>query len=206
MSQPKTAVNDADFPSLSSLPSSTPFVPHQSSSSSPPPPRPISPPPPSPPQNPLKAGDIRSPDNIFRTEITSQDFSQALASAIPLIPDPPYELSEPPAEDAKLPYPQLTSQSLLQPEFFAKYDLSTLFYNFFYRPGTPAQLFSANELKRRGWLFHLKLQNWLRRLGEPTETNEGYEVANYEYFEIGGPDAWTVRTKASFVFEFANLV
>jgi hypothetical protein len=200
MSQPKAAVNDVDFPSLSSLSSSTPFVPHPPPSSSSPP-RPISPPP-AIPRSPLKSPGIRSPENIFQTEITAQEFSQALASALPLIPDPAYEL---PVEDPKLPYPQSVTQHLLQPEFFAKYDLSILFYNFYYRAGTPAQLFAANELKRRGWLFHLKLETWLRRLGEPMETNDAYEVANYDYFETGGTEGWSVQTKSAFMFEFANI-
>jgi CCR4-NOT transcriptional regulation complex NOT5 subunit len=51
----------------------------------------------------------------------------------------------------------------------------------------------------------LKLQTWFRRLGEPSETTEAYELGNYEYFEVGGPEGWSVRSKPTFVFEFANM-
>jgi CCR4-NOT transcriptional regulation complex NOT5 subunit len=93
------------------------------------------------------------------------------------------------------------NQQLLQPEFFANYDLSTLFYAFFYSQRNGVQLSAANELKRRGWLFHAQLQTWLRRTGEPTEATEAYEVANYDCFE---PDAWAVRPRPAFRLEFAS--
>jgi CCR4-NOT transcription complex subunit 3 len=104
-----------------------------------------------------------------------------------------------------VPYPQAANQRLLQPEFFRNYDLSTLFYNFCYRPGKLAQLFSANELKRRGWVFHRARHLWFRRIGEPIEVTETYEVANYECFEVEGADSWDVRPRQSFLFEFADM-
>jgi CCR4-NOT transcription complex subunit 3 len=183
---------DEEFPSLSKT---------TSTRSASPPPSPSAPPSsPSPPANPLKAADVRSPENLFRTDLTPQDYTQALHSAIPLIPDPPYDAPDGLADDqTKL------NMRLLHPDFFAKFDLSTLFFIFFFRPGTSQQYFVIKELKKREWIFHTERQTWFRRIGEPTETTAVSETARYEYFEAKAGDGWAVKHCPSFTFELAKM-
>jgi CCR4-NOT transcription complex subunit 3 len=110
-----------------------------------------------------------------------------------------------PEEDSRVSYPQVANQRLLQPEAFRGYDLSTLFYSLFFRTGRPAQLFAANELKRRGRVFHWLRGLWFRRIEEPIEMTETYEVGNYECFEVEGAVSWDARPRLAFWFEFENM-
>jgi CCR4-NOT transcription complex subunit 3 len=184
---------DEEFPSLSK---GTP-----ARSASPPPSPSAAPSFPAPPANPLKAADVRSPENLFRTDLTPQDYTQALHSVIGLIPDPPYDAPDGAADD-----PAKLNMRLLHPDFFARFDLSTLFFIFFFRPGTSQQYFAIAELKKRDWIFHTERQTWFRRVGEPTERTAVYETARFEYFEAKAGDGWAVKQYPSFTFEFAKMV
>ncbi|OHS96289.1 hypothetical protein TRFO_37562 [Tritrichomonas foetus] len=152
--------------------------------------------------------ELKSPDTLLQTDMTQQDFSHALFSSIDLIPDVPFDIADykpqnlvnTPAE-----YPQSPNMKLLQSDFFRRYDLSTLFYIFFYFPGTPQQLFSGNELKQRGWRFHTKYQTWFHRISEPTEITDHYEIGAFEYFDHNTQDGWCVRVRNSFKLEYECL-
>lgn len=148
-------------------------------------------------------GEIRTPEALFQSEISVQDFSQAVYSTMEFIPDPPYDADE--AVDDDTGFPRKPHIKLVNPEIFSRYDLSTLCFIFFYRPGTAQQYFAANELKHRGWVFHIKDQTWFKRIGEPTEKTDTYEVGKYEYFDHTTNDSWCVRTKPSFKFEYSNM-
>lgn len=152
--------------------------------------------------------ELKSPEALLQTDMTQQDFSHALFSSIDLIPDVPFDLADyKPQNYIQTPsdYPQTPNMKLLQPDFFRRYDLSTLFYIFFYFPGTSQQMFAGNELKQRGWKFHAKYQTWFHRISEPTEINDKYEVAAFEYFDHNTSDGWCVRIRNSFKLEYEFL-
>ena len=47
-------------------------------------------------------------------------------------------------------------------ESFAKFDIDTLFFVFYFQQGTMQQQFAARELKNQQWRFSTKLQSWIR--------------------------------------------
>ena len=152
--------------------------------------------------------ELKSPDPLIQSEMTSSDFSHALFTSMDLIPDIPLEMSDyNPQNPAETPdnYPKKPNVKLLQPDFFRRYDMSTLFYIFFYFPGTTQQLFAGRELKQRGWIFHNKYQTWFHRLSEPTEINDNYEIGSFEYFDRSTQECWCVRVRDSFKLEYDCL-
>jgi CCR4-NOT transcription complex subunit 3 len=164
-----------------------------------------SPPPPLPVFQPVE---VSCPDSLLQTDIPPHDFAHALYSAIDLIPDVPYDIEEyKPQNPVVTPagYPQMPNMKLLQPEFFRRYDTSTLFYVFFYFPATPQQLYAGRELRQRGWRFHTKYQTWFRRAGEPAEVTAEYEIGRFEYFDHNAPDGWVVRIRPGFKLEYGYL-
>ena len=48
-------------------------------------------------------------------------------------------------------------------ESFAKFDLDTLFFAFYYQQGTYQQYLAAVELKKKNWMFHKKYHTWFRK-------------------------------------------
>jgi CCR4-NOT transcription complex subunit 3 len=156
----------------------------------------------------FQPGDVASPESLLQTDIPRHEFAHALFSAIDLIPDVPYELDDyKPRGPAETPpsYPQVPNMKLLQPEFFRRYDASTLFYVSFYFPGTRQQYFAGRELKRRRWRFHTKYQTWFRRIAEPVEVTAEYEVCQFEYFHCKDADAWGIRQRNAFKLEYEYL-
>ncbi|OHS93321.1 hypothetical protein TRFO_11955 [Tritrichomonas foetus] len=195
---------DEEFPSLSSLPKKNPPPPvsiqRPHSTPAPPPP---------PPNDTFPSSDARSPENILQTELTQQDFCHALSAEMNLIPDPPYDAHEVDSSNAiETPpsYPQTKNMKLIQPEFFKKYDLSTLFFIFFYSPGTSQQYFAGRELQNRDWYYHIKYQTWFHRLEEPKEKTAEYEIAKYEYFDHATNEGWCVRQRLNFRLDFDSIV
>lgn len=149
--------------------------------------------------------DVRTPEKLLQTDISQHDFNLALYSTLKNIPDPPYDAPETTNEDqfeTPLSYPQTPNMRLIQPEFFSRYDLSTLFFIFFYSPGTSQQYFAGRELKKRDWVYHMKYQTWFHRISEPTEKTSQYEIAKYEYFDHSTSEGWCVRQRPQFRFEY----
>lgn len=206
---------DEEFPSLSSLPKrpQTPSLKETqsgpSSLNNPPASPQAQPAPPTvSPAEQFASFDIKSPENLLTTDLTQKDFGHALQASLEMIPDTPYDIPEPPPDSAAdLPpgYPQYPKMKLLQPDFFKKFDLSTLFFIFFYQPGTPQQYFAGQELKRRDWRFHTRYQTWFHRLSEPTEKTVSYEIGKFEYFDHGTPEEWCMRQRNPFKFEYEHL-
>ena len=187
---------DEDFPALSSLLKSTPPQSPQN-------------PPQSPPQqkNPPEVKQYTldeqlfhdvSPEQIALTDMTTQDFGFALSSSLDFIPDTPYE-KDPSNDDGNsdTSYPKTPNMKLLQPEFFKKYDVDTLFFIFFYFPGTSQQYFAGKELHRRGWVFHKNYGSWFLMVGEPTESNAEYTVGKFDYLDHTS-ESWNIRSKSNF--------
>jgi CCR4-NOT transcription complex subunit 3 len=101
-------------------------------------------------------------------------------------------------------------------------DVETLFYVFYFLPGTYQQYVSyftwielstlpvsvhrylaAKELKRQSWRFHVKYLTWFQRHSEPQAITEEYEQGVYVYFDWEG--SWCQRKKSDFRFEYRYL-
>lgn len=155
----------------------------------------------------LELFDIKSTESFTQTELTSQDLGHALTSTMKFVPDPPYDMQDQTGSDnteSTHGYPQYPNMQLTRPEFFKNYDLSTLFFIFFYSPGTPQQFFAGKELKKREWMFNTRYQTWFHRVGEPTEKTATHEVGQFEYWDHDSNDGWCIRSR-SFKFEYEHL-
>jgi CCR4-NOT transcriptional regulation complex NOT5 subunit len=151
---------------------------------------------------------VRSPKSVVESDLTPQDFGHALSASLSLIPDAPYEAHETLGTEAGseiVGYPQNARCALVQPEFFAKYDIFTLFFIFFYSTGRPQQFFAGQELKKRDWKFHTRYQTWFRRVKEPTEKAPHYEIGEFEYFDHSSNEGWCIRQRPGFKFEYEHL-
>ncbi|KAH7916692.1 Not1 N-terminal domain, CCR4-Not complex component-domain-containing protein [Hygrophoropsis aurantiaca] len=100
-------------------------------------------------------------------------------------------------------YPQTPNPVLSTPGIFSQIDVETLFYVFYYLPGTYQQYLAAKELKRQSWRFHVKYLTWFQRHSEPQAITEEYEQGVYVYFDWEG--SWCQRKKADFRFEYRYL-
>ncbi|KAG9317620.1 Not1 N-terminal domain, CCR4-Not complex component-domain-containing protein [Chiua virens] len=100
-------------------------------------------------------------------------------------------------------YPQTPHPVLSSPALFSQIDVETLFYIFYYLPGTYQQYLSAKELKRQSWRFHVKYLTWFQRHSEPQAITEEYEQGVYVYFDWEG--SWCQRKKSDFRFEYRYL-
>lgn len=153
--------------------------------------------------------EIKDPEQLLQSDISEPEFSHLLSLSANFIPDVPYEVIDyKPQHMFNTPsnFPQMPNMKLLQPEFFCRYDVSTLFYIFFYFPGSSQQYFAGRELKQRGWRFHTKYQTWFHRVGEPTEVTKEYEIGKFEYFDHNTSSGWCVRQRNSFKLEYDCLV
>ncbi|GLB33416.1 putative not1 N-terminal domain, CCR4-Not complex component [Lyophyllum shimeji] len=100
-------------------------------------------------------------------------------------------------------YPQSPHPALSTPAIFSQLDVETLFYVFYYLPGTYQQYLAAKELKRQSWRFHVKYLTWFQRHSEPQAITEEYEQGVYVYFDWEG--SWCQRKKSDFRFEYRYL-
>ena len=100
-------------------------------------------------------------------------------------------------------YPQQPHPTLGSPAIFSQLDVETLFYIFYYLPGTYQQYLAAKELKRQSWRFHVKYLTWFQRHSEPQAITEDYEQGVYVYFDWEG--SWCQRKKGDFRFEYRYL-
>ncbi|PPQ79494.1 hypothetical protein CVT25_003376 [Psilocybe cyanescens] len=100
-------------------------------------------------------------------------------------------------------YPQTPHPFLQTPGIFNQLDVETLFWIFYYLPGTYQQFLAAKELKRQSWRFHVKYLTWFQRHSEPQAITEEYEQGVYVYFDWEG--SWCQRKKSDFRFEYRYL-
>ncbi|TFK43288.1 Not1 N-terminal domain, CCR4-Not complex component-domain-containing protein [Crucibulum laeve] len=100
-------------------------------------------------------------------------------------------------------YPQTPIAALGIPGIFSQLDVETLFWVFYYLPGTYQQFLAAKELKRQSWRFHVKYLTWFQRHSEPQAITEEYEQGVYVYFDWEG--SWCQRKKSDFRFEYRYL-
>ncbi|KAG9015953.1 general negative regulator of transcription subunit 5 [Tulasnella sp. 427] len=100
-------------------------------------------------------------------------------------------------------YPQTPLTILSSPALFAQLDVETLFYVFYFLPGTYQQYLAAQQLKNQSWRFHVKYLTWFQRHSEPQAITEEYEQGVYVYFDWEG--SWCQRKKSDFRFEYRYL-
>jgi len=100
-------------------------------------------------------------------------------------------------------YPQTPHAALSSPGIFSQIDVETLFYVFYFLPGTYQQYLAAKELKKQSWRFHVKYLTWFQRHSEPQAITEEYEQGVYVYFDWEG--SWCQRKKSDFRFEYRYL-
>ncbi|KAI5484388.1 nuclear-transcribed mRNA catabolic process, deadenylation-dependent decay [Trichomonas vaginalis G3] len=135
-----------------------------------------------------------TPNSDSQSTLIPDDFGYALDSVMNFIPETPYEsdgLIDDCSNDQMYPRPSHTK--FIQPEFFKKYDNDTLFFIFFYSPGTPQQYFASKELKSRGWAFNITQKTWFRAVGEPTDSESDFQTGKFEYFDHKNPESWMIR-------------
>jgi CCR4-NOT transcription complex subunit 3 len=152
--------------------------------------------------------EVSTPEVPEKADMRPEELAYQLFTASGIVPDVPYEISEYKPQnpvDAPVCYPHMPNMKLLQAEFFGKYDVSTLFYIFFYFPGSPQQYYAGRELRQREWRYHTKYQTWFRRIGDPTETTETYEIGRFHYFDKRQSENWCVRQRNDFKFEYEFL-
>ncbi|KAG7445904.1 uncharacterized protein BT62DRAFT_932246 [Guyanagaster necrorhizus] len=115
---------------------------------------------------------------------------------------PKYYVPRTPYQTASY-YPQTPHPLLSTPAIFSQLDVETLFYVFYFLPGTYHQYLAAKELKRQSWRFHVKYLTWFQRHSEPQAITEEYEQGVYVYFDWEG--SWCQRKKSDFRFEYRYL-
>ena len=100
-------------------------------------------------------------------------------------------------------YPQTPASIFDNPALYTKFDVDTLFYIFYYQPGTYHQYLAARELKKQSWRFHKQYLTWFQRHSEPQTITDEYEQGAYVYFDWEG--SWCPRPKNDFRFEYRWL-
>ncbi|EPY52564.1 CCR4-Not complex subunit Not3/5 [Schizosaccharomyces cryophilus OY26] len=100
-------------------------------------------------------------------------------------------------------YPQQPLPLFDSPEMMEVVDPDTLFYMFYYLPGTYQQYLAGRELKKQSWRFHKKYTTWFQRHEEPKMITDEYESGTYRYFDFEGD--WVQRKKADFHFMYEYL-
>ncbi|EJT97740.1 hypothetical protein DACRYDRAFT_25076 [Dacryopinax primogenitus] len=100
-------------------------------------------------------------------------------------------------------YPQNPPPVLSEPRIYSSADVETLFFAFYYKPGTYQQYLAAQELKRQSWRFHKQYLTWFQRHQEPQAITDEYEQGVYVYFDW--ENSWCQRKKSDFRFEYRYL-
>lgn len=84
---------------------------------------------------------------------------------------------------------------------FRRLDLESLFFAFYYQQGTYQQYLAAQELKKRGWEFHIRFQTWMKKelittsSNDQLAVNKGKGKSRTLYFDY--ENEWKVKTSTS---------
>ncbi|KMZ81028.1 hypothetical protein PVIIG_04546 [Plasmodium vivax India VII] len=90
------------------------------------------------------------------------------------------------------------------PQLFEKLPLDTLFFIFYYQPGTYQQHLAAKELKKRSWKYHKKYTTWFLPCDNNTRMlNDKTEQGTYLSFDY--ESTWSKQLKEEFSFEHMYL-
>ena len=128
-----------------------------------------------------------------------QDRIDQIVESFNYIPDIPFENNnyqpQKRASQIRNDFPQKPKMTLLIPETFSNYNVDTLFYIFFYFPGTPQQYFAGKELQELGWIFYSEAMTWIHINGEPSQKTATFQKANIDFFD---KERWEIVTKNNF--------
>eukprot|EP00216_Chloropicon_sp_CCMP2111_P000331 CAMPEP_0198242920 /NCGR_PEP_ID=MMETSP1446-20131203/22642_1 /TAXON_ID=1461542 ORGANISM="Unidentified sp, Strain CCMP2111" /NCGR_SAMPLE_ID=MMETSP1446 /ASSEMBLY_ACC=CAM_ASM_001112 /LENGTH=652 /DNA_ID=CAMNT_0043926593 /DNA_START=91 /DNA_END=2049 /DNA_ORIENTATION=- len=105
--------------------------------------------------------------------------------------------------NAPMSYPRIQPPALQDPSIYERFDGETLFFAFYYQPGTYNQFLAARALKKKNWRFNKKHNAWFQRLKEPAHVTPEHEQGSYVWFDYG--PGWRPRVKENFVFEYSDL-
>lgn len=166
---------------------------------------------------PAKLGPIESSDVLSSLEFvkeyiqkpaTYDDISKMLDISLLNCPDS-YDAEKPRTYDPKNPhptslsYPQDPLPELAYSSIVSKLDMSTLFFNFYYNQEQYAQLLSARELVKKGWLYDADSHKWYQKTEEvqPPMLVNGQVVSPertiaWKYFDYEG--VWLSRRVEAF--------
>jgi CCR4-NOT transcription complex subunit 3 len=109
-------------------------------------------------------------------------------------------------------YPSTQPLALVRdPSIYERFDGETLFFAFYYQPGTYNQHLAARALKKKNWRFNKQHNAWFQRLKEPLFVTAEHEQGSYIWFDYhmiheDGTRGWRPRVKENFVFEYKELV
>ena len=89
----------------------------------------------------------------------------------------------------------------LQPQLLQRFQLETLLYAFYSMPGDEGQLYAAEELYSRGWLYHKELKLWLARVQDAAvaEKTAQFERGSFWVFDL---TSWQRVRKDNFVLQY----
>lgn len=96
-------------------------------------------------------------------------------------------------------------------EHFAKMDVETLFFAFYYQQGTYQQYLAAVELKKKNWKFVKKFETWFKKLdsGEPQRAAPGdggqtqKDVGKYIFFDY--ENGWQQLVRDDFELDLSQI-
>eukprot|EP01134_Creolimax_fragrantissima_P000444 CFRG0444T1 len=100
-------------------------------------------------------------------------------------------------------YPSQLAPIFGNSAIYEKLEPDTLFFIFYFQPGTYQQYLAARELKKQSWRFHKRYSTWFQRHEEPKSITEEYEQGTYVYFDY--ETGWCQRKKTDFTFEYRYL-
>ena len=72
-----------------------------------------------------------------------------------------------------------------------------MFFAFYYQQGTYQQYLAAEELKKRGWLFHIRFQTWIKKevSQEVSRGGNKFQKTKTVYFDF--ENEWKIKTSTS---------
>ena len=87
---------------------------------------------------------------------------------------------------------------------FAKFDIETLFFVFYFQPGTQEQIRASLELKRKGWIYNKKFNTWFKRHSKDQDEARSKdlrkEVNTFVYFD---DNDWCKRIKDNLEMDYS---
>jgi CCR4-NOT transcription complex subunit 3 len=76
---------------------------------------------------------------------------------------------------------------------FQRFDVESLFFAFYYMQNTYQQFLAAQELKLRGWDFHIRFQTWIKKESHK-EVTRGKSVTKTKTIYFDYENEWRVKT------------
>lgn len=139
----------------------------------------------------------------FEERKNQELFSTELEKSMKLVPDMPFDFvdykPQNPADGSPT-FPKRPMMKLIQPEMMAFFDVTILFYIFYYFPSSPAQFFAARELNKRGWKFCINSRKWIHLISEIYESNEKSIFGKFEIFDPS-QEGWKIVVRNSLAID-----